>query len=146
MGAQELSSLSHIGIIFYRIFLFIRPKLKKCLFPAPDWTLRLEIFFFWLLEIVTGSSDFVPEFTFGTGLHFQMNKIRCLTLKEPDLWMNAVYFGKKKKSPYLPTHRWNGGSGAWSEHIFKGGPVTSSFLKHNWCKNTELEVTTHFLL
>jgi hypothetical protein len=26
-----------------------------------------------------------------------MNKIRCLTLKEPDLWINAVYFEKKKK-------------------------------------------------
>ena len=47
-----------------------------------------------------------------------MNKIRCSTLKEPDLWMN---FEKKKKSPYLPTHRWNGGSGVGNEHIFKGG-------------------------
>ena len=27
-------------------------------------------FFFWLPEIVTGSSDIVPEFTFGNGLHF----------------------------------------------------------------------------
>ena len=26
--------------------------------------------FFWLPEIVTGSSDIVPEFTFRTGLHF----------------------------------------------------------------------------
>jgi hypothetical protein len=32
--------------------------------------LRLFFFFFWLPEIVTGSSDIVPEFTFGTGLHF----------------------------------------------------------------------------
>ena len=34
--------------------------------------------------------------------------------------MNAVYFEEEKKSPYLPTHRWNGGSGAGNEHIFKG--------------------------
>jgi diphthamide synthase subunit DPH2 len=27
-------------------------------------------FFFWLQEIVTGSSNIIPEFTFGTGLHF----------------------------------------------------------------------------
>ena len=56
MGAQELSSLSHIGIIFYRIFLFTRPKLKKCLFPAPDWPLEdvatRNIYFF-----VTGNCD-----------------------------------------------------------------------------------------
>ena len=30
-------------------------------------------------------------------------------------------FKKKKKSPYLPTHRWNGGSGVGNEHISKGG-------------------------
>ena len=29
---------------------------------------RLFFCFFWLPEIVTGSSDIVPEFTFGTGL------------------------------------------------------------------------------
>jgi hypothetical protein len=32
-----------------------------------------------------------------------MNKIRCSTLKEPDLWMNAVYFEEEKKNP--PTYR-----------------------------------------
>jgi hypothetical protein len=31
------------------------------------------------------------------------------------LWMN---FEREKKSPYLPTHRWNGGSGVGNEHIF----------------------------
>ena len=30
-------------------------------------------------------------------------------------------FWKKKKSPYLPTHWWNGGSGVGNEHIFKAG-------------------------
>ena len=30
---------------------------------------------------------------------------------------------KKKKSPYLLTHRWNGGSGAGNEHIIKGGLI-----------------------
>ena len=39
-------------------------------------------FFFWLPEILTRNSDIVPEFTFGTGLHFEMNK--------PDLWMNSA--------------------------------------------------------
>jgi hypothetical protein len=59
----------------------IRPKLKKCLFPAPDRPLEnvatqiffcviCDNFFFWLPEIVTRSSDIVPEFMFGTGLHF----------------------------------------------------------------------------
>jgi hypothetical protein len=32
--------------------------------------LRQLLFFIWLPEIVTGSSDIVLEFTFGTGLHF----------------------------------------------------------------------------
>ena len=44
---------------------------------------------------------------------------------KPDLWMNF----EKKKFPYLPTHRWNGGSGAGNEHIFKGG--LSAY--HHWC-------------
>jgi hypothetical protein len=112
-----------------------RPKLKNCLFPAPDRPLENvatrnyflcvicdNFFFFWLPEIVTGSSDIVPKFTSRTGLHFKMNKICCSTLKEPDLWMNAVYFEKKNHSN-LPTHRWNGGSGVGNEHIFKGVPI-----------------------
>ena len=61
-----------------------------------------------------------------------MNKIRCSTLKEPDLWMNAVYFEKKKKSPYLLTHRWNGGSGAGNEHISKGGLNKLIKISYNW--------------
>jgi hypothetical protein len=59
----------------------IRPKLKNCLFPAPNRPLEnvatqniflrdLRRLFFWLPEIVTRSSDIVPQFTFGTGLHF----------------------------------------------------------------------------
>ena len=48
--------------------------IKNCLFPAPDRPLEniatQNIFLrVWLPEIVTGSSDIVPEFTFGTGLH-----------------------------------------------------------------------------
>ena len=47
------------------------------------------------------------------------------------LWRNQIceWTLKKKKSPYLPTHRWNGGSGAGNEHIFKGGLV-DIFLLH----------------
>ena len=63
----------------------MRPKLKNCLYPAPDRPLEKSCdlkyflgdlrrlffyFFYWLPEIVTGCSDIVPEFTFGTGLHF----------------------------------------------------------------------------
>ena len=63
-------------------YIILRPKLKNCLLPAPDRPLEnvatrniflcdlRQLFFFWLLEIMTGSSDIVPEFTFGTGLHF----------------------------------------------------------------------------
>jgi hypothetical protein len=46
-----------------------------------------------------------------------IKKLQSLYLKEPDLWMNF----EKKKFPYLPTHGWNGGSGAGNEHLFKGG-------------------------
>jgi hypothetical protein len=35
---------------------------------------------------------------------------------------------EKKKSPYLPTHRWNGGSRAGNEHIFKGGLILNDTL------------------
>jgi hypothetical protein len=63
-----------------------------------------------------------------------MNKIHCSTLKEPDLWMNTVYFEKrKKKSPYLPTHRWNEGSGAGNKHIFKGGLIIFNFIMYFLC-------------
>jgi hypothetical protein len=47
----------------------------------------------------------------------------CSTLKEPDLWMNF-----EKKSTYLPTHRWNGGSGAGNKHIFKGDLIDLIFV------------------
>ena len=46
------------------------------------------------------------------------------------LWRNQICeWTEKKKFPYLPTHRWNGGSGAGNEHIFKGG--LSAY--HHWC-------------
>ena len=99
-----------------------RPTIRKCC-DSKYYLGDLQRLFFWLPAIVTGSSDIVPEFTFGTGLHFYMNKIRCSTLKKPDLWMNF------KKKNYLPTHRWNGGSGAGNEHIFKGGLCILSWLQ-----------------
>ena len=50
------------------------------------------------------------------------------------LWRNQIceWTLKKKKSPYLPTHRWNGGSGAGNEHIFKGGLITSYLPDYAW--------------
>ena len=111
--------------------IIIRPKLKNGLFPAPDrpfenvatrnifWVICDNFFSssFWLPEIVIGSSDIVPEFTFGTGL--LINEQNPLLDFEGTRFVNELW--KKKKSPYLPTHRWNGGSGAGNEHIFKGG-------------------------
>ena len=65
------------------IIIGMRPKLKKLFVSRTRPTVRKRydskyflgdlqrlFFFFWLPEIVTGSSDIVPEFTFGTGLHF----------------------------------------------------------------------------
>jgi len=43
----------------FNIYYNSRPKLKKLFVSCTRPT-----------EIVTGSSDIVPEFTFGTGLHF----------------------------------------------------------------------------
>ena len=36
-------------------------------------------------------------------------------------WTQSILKKKKNISTYLPTHRWNGGSGVGNEHIFKGG-------------------------
>jgi hypothetical protein len=63
------------------IIIGMRPKLKKLFVSRTRPTVRkrydskyflgdLQQLFFWLPEIVTGRSDIVPEFTFGTGLHF----------------------------------------------------------------------------
>ena len=48
-----------------------------------------------------------------------------------DLW-------KITKKTYLPTHRWNGGSGAGSEHIFKGGLAGPNV----WQKNLSASLWT----
>jgi hypothetical protein len=79
-----------------------------------------------------------------------MNKIRCSILKEPDLWMNAVYC-EKKKSPYLPTHRWNGGSGVGTEHIFKGGLTQANivdhfYLTHQFSVHGEVYSIQHYVI
>ena len=101
-----------------------RPILKDCLFRTRP------------LENVATPNIFLCDLWFATTFFFFFGyrKFRYCSriyvrnwftlLNEQnlllDLWMNTVYF--EKKSPYLPTHRWNGGSGAGNKYIFKGGP------------------------
>jgi hypothetical protein len=93
-----------------------RPKLKICLFPAPDRPLEnvatrniflrdLRWFGFFL---VTGNRDqkfrYCSRFTFGTGLHFEHNEQNPLLDFEGTRFVNEhSLFWKKKKNP--PTYR-----------------------------------------
>ena len=45
------------------------------------------------------------------------------------LWRNQICEWTLKKTTYLLTHRWNGGSGVGNEHIFKGGLCILSWLQ-----------------
>jgi hypothetical protein len=105
---------------------------SNCLFPAPDRPLEnvatrnifgvicddfFSSFFFWLPEVPilfqNLRSELVYTFKWTKSIaRLWRNQICEWTLKK-----------KKKKSPYLPTNRWNGGSGAGNKHIFKGGPT-----------------------
>ena len=111
----------------------IGPKLKNCLFPTPYrplenvatrnifWEICDDFFFFfWLLEVPILFQNLCSELVYT----FKWTKSVAW------LWRNQIceWTLKKKKSPYLPTHRWNGGSGAGNEHIFKGGLVMKNVL------------------
>ena len=127
----------------------IGPKLKNCLFPAPDqplenvatrnifWVICDDFFF-----LVTGNRD--RKFRYCSRIYVR-NWFTLLNEQNPLLDFEGTRFvselWKKKKSPYLhvPTHRWNGGSGAGNEHIFKGGlvdifftPFDPWYLKNHW--------------
>jgi hypothetical protein len=82
--------------------------------------LRRLFFFFWLLEVPILFQNLCSELVYT----FKWTKSVAW------LWRNQIceWTLKKTKSPYLPTHRWNGGSGAGNEHIFKGGLVMKNVL------------------
>jgi hypothetical protein len=119
-----------------------RPKLKICLFPAPDRPLE---------NVATPKIFFLRDlrwfvFFFGywkpwpeVPILFQIYVRNWFTLwtqwtkSVARLWRNQIcewtqsILKKKKKSPYLPTHRGNGGAG--NEHIIKLG-LTKAIGKH----------------
>ena len=76
------------------------------------------LFFFWLPEIVTRSS--ICSIIYVRNWFTLLNEQNPLLNFEGTRFVNELW-KEKKKSPYLPTHRWNGGSGAGNEHILKGG-------------------------
>ena len=120
------------------ILSYIGPKLKNCLFPAPDWPLEniatRNIFLrdLWCLFffMVTGYRD--RKFQYFSRISVQnwftlLNEQNPLLDFEGTRFVNesSLFWKKKNISLYLPTHRWNGGSGTGNEHIFKGGLATS---------------------
>jgi hypothetical protein len=109
----------------------MRPKLKNCLYPAPDRP--LENVATWNISwVICEDSSFIFFISYRKSwpdvpILFQ-NLLSELvytfkwTKSVARLWRNQICeWTLKKKSPYLLTHRWNGGSGAGNEHIFKGG-------------------------
>ena len=98
------------------------------MFPAADrenvvtrnifWVI-CDDFFFWLPEIMILFQNLRSELVY--------------TFK----WTKSIArLWKKKKSPYLPTHRWNGGSGVGNEHILKGGLIYQRLDFHNLFDHT----------
>ena len=72
--------------------------------------------------LVTGNRD--QKFDMFHNLRSELVYTFKWTKSVAQLWRNQICewtLKRKKKSPYLPTHRWNGGSGAGNEHILKGG-------------------------
>ena len=110
-----------------------RAKIKNCLLPAPNrplenvatrnifWVICNGFFFFFL---VTGNRDrkvwYCSRIYVRNGFTL-LNEQNPLLDFEGTRFVNELWKKKKKKSPYLPTHWWNGGSGVGNEHIFKGG-------------------------
>ena len=118
------------------------------MFPAPDWPLedvatrniflrdlqRFFFLFFWFPILFQNlRSELVYTFKWTKSI--------------ARLWRNQICERKKKKSNYLLTHRWNGGSGAGNEHIFKGGlKCFFNFLLHwnvslaMWSLNFQIQI------
>ena len=103
------------------------------MFPAPDWPLEnvatWNIFLRDLrfLFLVTGNRD--RKFRYCSRIYVR-NWFTLLNEQNPLLDFEGTRFVNERslfwffffKSPYLSTHRWNGGSGAGNEHIFQSGP------------------------
>ena len=104
-------------------------KIKKKIVCRTRPTVRkrwLKIFFCMICDdiflfFVTGNRD--RKFRYCSRIYVQnwftlLNEQNLLLDFEGTRFVNEQSILKKKKSPYLPTHRWNGGSGAGIEHIF----------------------------
>ena len=108
-------------------FLILRPKLKKLFVSRTRLTVRRRCNSKYL------RSELVYTFKWTKSI--------------ARLWRNQICEWKKKKSNYLLTHRWNGGSGAGNEHIFKGGlKCFFNFLLHwnvslaMWSLNFQIQI------
>jgi hypothetical protein len=100
-------------------------------FPHPTdrlKTLQLEIFFGWFATtfflLLFGYRKSWSKFQYCSRIYVRNWFTYKWTKSVAWLWRNQIceWTLKKKKIP-LPTDpsRWNGGSGAGNEHIFKGG-------------------------
>jgi hypothetical protein len=130
----------------------VRPKLKNCLFPAPERPLEnvvtrnifllicYDFFFFFgyrksWLEVPILFQNLRSELVYT----FKWTKsVARLWRNQICEWTQSIL---KKNSLYLPTHRWNGGSGVGNEHIFKGG-LSCTFVMHSWEKREKMDSYT----
>ena len=116
------------------------------MFPAPDRPLEnvatrntfcviCDDFF----VLITGNRDW--KFRYCSRIYVR-NWFTLLNEQNPLLDFEGTRFvndlWKITKKTYLPTHRWNGGSGAGSEHIFKGGLAGPNV----WQKNLSASLWT----
>ena len=129
-------------------FLILRPKLKKLFVSRTRLTVRRrcnsKYFFAWFAT----NFFFFFGFRYCSRIYVQ-NWFTLLNEQNPLLDFEGTRFvnEKKKKSNYLLTHRWNGGSGAGNEHIFKGGlKCFFNFLLHwnvslaMWSLNFQIQI------
>jgi hypothetical protein len=103
-----------------------RPTARKCCDSKKFWVICDDFFF-----LVTGNRD--QKFLYCSRIYVRnwftfLNEQNPLLDFEGTRFVNELW--KKKKSPYLLTHRWNEGLGAGNKHIFKGG--LSSLKRHFW--------------
>ena len=105
------------------------PKLKKCLFSAPDrpsensnifWRDLRRLFFFFL---VTANRDWM--FRYCSRIYVR-NWFTLLNEQNPLLDLEGTRFVNEKKKIPLPTDPLVG-SAAGNEHIFKGGLIVKTF-------------------
>ena len=130
----------------------VRPKLKNCLFPAPERPLEnvatrnifLLICYDFFFFLVTGNRDW--KFQYCSRIYVRnwftlLNEQNPLLDFEGTRFVNERSLFWKKKSLYLPTHRWNGVSGVGNEDIFKGG-LGCTFVMYSWEKREKMDSYT----